>query len=303
MPVGKMVFESLSRGWYLTKLSFSIINQEKKLLLLPIISGLCLIAVVLSFIIPLIGVFLWWPKLLADNTAFSIFYYVMYFVFYLVTYFVGVFFNSALIHMATVKLQGGHPTIGEGLRKAGENIGLIFKWALLAATVGLILKAIQQKAGFIGRIVIGFIGAAWSIAIYFVVPIIIYEKQSGFGAVKRSLQIMRNTWGEALGGGLGMGIIFFLLALIGVVLLFVGIYAAIAMNSLWIFVGFLLGTIFYWLFLAILASAAHGVLVAALYRYAVTGQLSPGFQQSIYTNPWAGQQGAQAPNYNAPRPY
>ena len=97
---------------------------------------------------------------------------------------------------------------------------------------------------------------------------------------------MKATWGEALAGTFGMGIIFGLLALIGIPLIIAGVYLAIATGNFWVAVGFIVGTFIYWLTLAIFAAAAEGILLAALYRYAVTGQISPGYGAAIYQNPW-----------------
>ena len=279
-------FDRLSRGWYLTKVSLHILREEKQLLLLPVISGITLGLVVLSFVVGIFGLVFWGNLLNIGGGAGSVLLIVLVFLFYIVTYFVAIYFNAALIHCATIKLQGGKPTLGEGFRQANQSLKLIFMWALTAATVGMIIQAIQQRAGIVGKIIGAIAGVAWSIAVYFAVPIIIYERLTPFKALKRSVEIMRKTWGEALAGTFGMGIIFVLLALIGIPLIFVGIYIAVAVGNWWIFAGFLIGAIVYWMVLAIFASAAEGILLAALYRYAVTGQLSPGYGPAMYQNPW-----------------
>jgi hypothetical protein len=279
-------FERLSRGWYLTKVSLKILREEKQLLLLPLVSGITLGVVALSFIIGLFGLMFWTGAVTSQGTLGTVLLIVLGFLFYVVTYFIGIYFNAALVHCATIKLQGGKPTLGDGFAKANESLKLIFMWALVAATVGMIIRAVQERLGILGKIIGVIAGIAWSIAVYFAVPVIIYERLSPWAAVKRSTQIMRATWGESMAGNFGMGIIFGLLALLGIPLIIAGVYLAVVTGNFWIALAFIIGTIIFWLMLAIFASAAEGILLAALYRYAVSGQVSPGFGQAMYQNPW-----------------
>jgi len=280
-------FERMSRGWYLTKVSLKILREEKQLLLLPVVSGITLGLVVLSFVIGLVGLMFWTKVVTSQGSLGTVLMIILGFLFYVVTYFIGIYFNAALVHCATIKLQGGKPTLGDGFRKANESLKLIFMWAVVAATIGMIIRAIQERLGILGKIIGVIAGIAWSIAIYFAVPVIIYERLGPWAAVKRSTQIMRATWGESLAGNFGMGIIFGLLALLGIPLIIAGIYIGAVTGNFWVIVGFVIGTIVYWLTLAVFAAAAEGILLAALYRYAVSGQVSPGFGQAMYTNPWA----------------
>jgi hypothetical protein len=291
--------DRLGRGWALTKTSLRIIREEKQLLLLPVISGITLALVIMSFVAGFFGLVVSASLFSAmDGTAATILLIILGFLFYVVTYFVGIYFNAALIHCATIKLQGGKPTLGEGFRAANQALGKLFAWAAVAATVGMIISAIQSRGGIIGKVVGTIAGIAWSIAIYFAVPVILYERLSPFPAVRRSVEIMRKTWGEALGGTFGMGIIFGLLALAGMIPLMLGIVLAVNTSNIWILVAFVIITIIYWIALAIFYSAAQGVLLAALYRYAVTGAVSPGFAAAVYSNPWS-----QAATWQAPPPY
>jgi len=290
--------ERMGRGWSLTKTSFRIIREEKQLLWLPVISGITLVCLVLSFVAGLVGLFVWGDLFGAAGGAGVAVVVVLGFLFYIAVYFVGIYFNAALIHCATIKLQGGKPTLGDGFRAANQALGKLLAWAAVAATVGMIISAIQQRGGIIGKIVGTIAGVAWSIAIFFAVPVILYEKLGPFSAVRRSVEIMRRTWGEAFGGTLGMGIIFFLLALAGIIPFVGGLALGISIGNVWVAVAFIILTLVYWLALAIFYSAAQGVLLAALYRYAVTGAVSPGFAAAVYTNPWSA-----AATWQAPPPY
>ena len=85
------------------------------------------------------------------------------FLFYLANYFVIVFFNVALVSAASSRLAGGHATINDGLEVAWQRKGKIFQWALLSATVGIVLRMIEERASWLGRLVGGLIGMAWTL--------------------------------------------------------------------------------------------------------------------------------------------
>ena len=97
------------------------------------------------------------------------------FLFYLINYFIIVFFNVGLVHYAKMILEGKETSVSEGIQYATTRAGTILAWASLAATVGIILKTIQERSGAIGSIIVSIIGMVWSIATFFVVPVIAYE--------------------------------------------------------------------------------------------------------------------------------
>lgn len=128
------------------------------------------------------------------------------FAFYIINYFVIVFFNVGLVYCAKRILDGEKTSVGEGINFAFSRISTIFAWALLAATVGIILKTIQERAGAIGGVITGLIGMVWGIATFFVVPVIAFEDVSPIQAVKRSGQIIKEKWGESLGANFSFGL-------------------------------------------------------------------------------------------------
>jgi hypothetical protein len=207
---------------------------------------------------------------------------VVLFVYYLVAFFVGLFFNAAVIGAAMIRLNGGHPTLSDGLRVARENVGRIFLWALFAATVAMIIRMIQERVGIIGKIIMGIVGIAWSLATFFVVPVLIYEKLGPWAAVKRSASIFRRTWGETFTGQFTMGGIFVLAGLLGILPILLGLALG---GMLGLVIGGVVAFV-YWVVLGIVASAANSILIAALYRYATTGKVAEEFQGlPIFTMP------------------
>ena len=227
--------DRISNGWKLAMSSFKILKANQQLILFPILSGISLVLVIGSFFTFMLADAGWDIDNLGGFSRTG--YYAVLFLFYVVNYFIVVFFNMALIHCTRLYLQGEEVTIGKGIQFSISRIGAIFSWALVAATVGLILRAIQENSGILGKIVTGIIGIVWSVATFFVVPIIAYENVGPIDAVKRSSQMMKEKWGESLTAGFSFGLIHFLGLLVICVPLFlvgsimhpiVGIAAAVA---------------------------------------------------------------------------
>lgn len=272
----------LSRGWQLTKMSLRVIRKDKEILIFPVLSGLITLLILASFFI---GTFFTVGISGIEDSTSSWVFYAFWLAFYFLAFFVSIFFNAAIIGCATIRMNGGDPTVRDGLRIASQNVGRILMWALFAATVGLIIKAIQDRVGFLGKIIMGFIGVAWAIVTYFVVPVLIYEHVGPWKAVKRSASILKNTWGEALVGNLGLGAVFFLAMLPGFFLIFLGIYGIVAWGVAAGIVMIVIAVV-YILMIGIIASAAEAVLVAALYRFATTGKISEDFQGFAFEQPF-----------------
>jgi len=264
----------------LAKMSLRVVRKDKEILMFPFLSGLITLLILASFFVG--ALFTWGFDGISDNANQWVF-IAFFAVFYFVAFLLSIFFNAAVIGCATIRMNGGDPTVADGFRIARQNIKQIVLWALFAATVGLILRAIQERVGFIGKLLVGALGAAFTIATYFVVPVFIYEKLGPWASLKRSVSILKNTWGEALVGNLGLGAIFVLLGLVGLIPIFIGV----AFMTLWSVVVGIVVAIVYWLILGLIASAAQSVLVAALYRYATTGKVSEEFEGLSFQNPWS----------------
>jgi len=192
------------------------------------------------------------------------------FLIYVVLFFITFFFGAALVACAMVTLEGGTPTVGYGLGVAASKAGKILAWAVISAIVGLVLQALESRAGILGRIAIRIAGAAWTVATYFVVPVIVFEDVGAWASMKRSWALLKGSWGEALVSYIGMGIVFALLAIGGLIPV---ILVAMVFKTLTVALIAIVAYVVYLVFLAALAATARGVIQAALYRYATTGKL------------------------------
>jgi hypothetical protein len=265
------MLERLHRSWDLAKASLEVVKADKELLWFPIMSALAGLLVAASFIAPVL--YDGWlpgavdrqdPLLFAWGAAF-----------YIASFFVMFYFNTALVGAAMIRLEGGDPTVSDGFRIANERFWHILGYAIIAATVGLILRAIEERVGLIGKIVVGLIGAAWTVATFLVVPVLVVRKVGPLDAVKESVSLLRQTWGENLIGAAGLGLAFFIawivLAAVMIPLMILGAKALGGVAFGVLLVAFIVAGIA----LAVLHATLQGIYSAALYRYATGGQ--PGF--------------------------
>src|SRR5256885_575840 len=174
-------------------------------------------------------------------------------------------------------------TFRDGIALAWERKGTILQWALVAATVGVILRTLEERMGLIGRLIMRLIGIAWALACYFVVPVLAFEDLTPIDAVKRSSKLFRDTWGEKVIGGFSLSMVSLVLMLPGIGLVIAAAFLA-GINGM--MVGLIL-MVLYFLVLSVFMSAVGGIFNAALYRYACFKQVPPAFSEELIVSAWA----------------
>lgn len=256
----------IGRSFQLVRESYRILMEDKELMVLPLISGIFIVVAVAAIAL---GLGITASHLPRRGPAL----YVPAFLFYVVIYAIGIFFQAAVVAGATERMQGGDPTVGSALAAASRRLGPIVMWAVVAATVGMIIRAIHDRVGFVGKILTALLGTAWSLATFFIVPVLVLEDRSIPESFKRSVSVFRQTWGESVVGGttLGAAAVCAWLTLIAIS----GLLAmAIGMPALAVFFIGAVG-------LMIFFSALQGVYVASLYRFATGGGASSGLSPSL----------------------
>ena len=273
------MFTRIANGWELTKESFQVLKMDRELLVFPLVSGITCLLVLASFALPL-GNSPYASVIFNDGISNDPVVYLILFAFYFLNYFVIVFFNSALVACAIIRLKGGDPTVSDGFRAASSRLPQIMGWALLSATVGLVLRIIESRSERAGQFAAALLGAGWSIATYFVVPILVVERTGAVDAVKRSLSVLRKTWGEALAANFGIGFLSFLVSLLALVPMILG-GMAIAGDQV-VLGGVLITAGVAWLlFVALISSTLDTILLAALYLYAEDGTVPRHFDNRL----------------------
>jgi hypothetical protein len=245
-----------SNGWTIALNSFKVLKENRQLIIFPILSGVSIIVILASFIAAVFGFSGWNIDNLPDDPA--VVSYVLLFAFYIVNYFVIVFFNMALIHCTSLYFKGQEVTVRQGIDFSISRIGSIFAWAVFAGIVGGVLRVIQENAGSLGKIITGLVGVVWSIATFFVVPVIAYENIGPIAAFKRSANLMKEKWGERIGAGFS----FFLINLVGVVAIAI---VALIIGAVNVIAGVLIAVLGILLLLTIM-SAVKTIFISAIYH-------------------------------------
>jgi hypothetical protein len=280
------------RSWQLAKESAKVLMADKELIFFPILSAcISFVAVIiLSSILAAVGLFV--PGA-ADalsqansdgGNSGTVVGIIILFIFYLVTSFIVTYFTSGLVGAAIIRLRGGDPTFGDGIRIANQHVGAIFTFALMAATVGVISSLIrgnQRNRSVLRDVAASLTTMAWNIASFLAIPIIVSRPVSAFEAVKQSTLMLRKTWGEQIIGSAGIGVVFiipFIVLVIG------GIFGIVALlnagQGTAALVLFVLIIILIAL-LAIVQTALSGIYKAAIYLYAAEDVETPAFDPAL----------------------
>lgn len=275
------MISKFSRSVELIQASAKVLRSDKELLILPLLSGIAAVVVCTTLI---------WQAFVSGalpalengepirplSTAF----YIWLFAFYFAQYFVIIFFNTALVGAAIARLSGGDPTVSSALALAWSRIVPIVGYALISATIGLLLRMLAERLGFLGRLIVFGAGLAWTVATFLVVPVLAAEGVGPIKAIGRSGELLNETWGENIVGNSGIDVV---TSLIGLVIAFVGLAGFMLFDAGSFSTGVAivaLATVAM-LMLIIVSTALSGVYSGAVYYYALTGEAPDGFDKGL----------------------
>jgi hypothetical protein len=282
--------DKIRRSWALVKASWAVLKADKELALFPIISAICVaiaIAIIGGGFMLVTGD---GAQEIADrfdensNRGWSIGDIVTLFIIYFVTVLIATFFNAALIGATLKRLRGGDPTFRDGLRLASGRIGSIVGYAAIAATVGLVIQLIRSRSDTLGNIGAGILGAAWGVATFLVVPVLVAEDIGPADAFRRSGSLLKKTWGEQIAGNFSLGLIGFLAALAVALVGGLLISLAAAVDSTIAIGGAITLVIIAAAVIAVIFRALNAIYKAAVYEYAADGIAASAFGQDALTH-------------------
>jgi len=276
------MLDRFARSCQLLKASWEVLRKDRELLLLPVLSVLALVLVLFLSAMLMWGSGIRVPEtqgrdllqlLQANPLVLAWFFFLS-----LMAYFVAFFFNTALVGAALQRLEGGDPTVGSALALACQRIGSIFGYAVISATVGLLMSLIVERiGGIVGRLLGVGISFAWTVATFLAVPILAAEGVGPIKAIGESAALLRKTWGENVIGNIGISLA---MSVIGSAIMIFGFLIGLAASQHGhpeFFVPILVGTGFLFLVSALVGAALRGIYVAAVYYYAVAGEPRWGF--------------------------
>ena len=258
----------------LAKVSWRVLRKDRELLLIPVLSFLASIAVL---------ALIWLPTLSAVDTSAlegeredpGAVLLVVGIITAMALSVITVFFNGALVAGAHERLSGGDPTVRSALGRAFSRLPGLLPWAILTGTVGLILQAVRERAGWLGRFVVNMVGMAWKTATFLVVPAIVIDDHGAISGLKASAALLKRTWGENIAARVGFGLLGFV-AIIPAVLV---VGATGALGGAALVLGILVA-IPYLALVVVVLTALNAVFQTALYLYATTGSVPTGFDDS-----------------------
>ena len=281
MPPEQIKLGKFQASKMIVKQSWEVLNKDMEIMWFPIISFFTTIIAIVAM-----GAIYYFVVLGGNLEVFShgrenvnnVAVYGTLLIFYIVTFFIVNFFEAGLFIIVQGRFSGNNLGFMDGLRGAGKNFIKIFYWSLISATVGVILRIIEDKFKLIGRIVSSILGAAWGILTYFSLPSMIVGNLSVKDSFKESAAIIRKTWGETLivnfGVGLFFGVLTFaLLALSVGTIVLIPTYQVIVTTVVLFFLALFM--------MAIISSTLSSIFKLALFNYARTGQVPSGFSEEL----------------------
>lgn len=271
------MFDKFSRSWELVKASAGVLRSDKELMLFPLISGFATLVVMATFLIPVFALRIFENGIGVGGAVVG-------FLFYFCQYSVIIFFNCALVGAAMIRLDGGDPTLRDGFDAAKSKLPSILGYAAIAATVGVLLQALKSRDNnFLVRLIGSGLGAAWTLATFMVVPLLVSRNIGPIDALKESVTLLKRTWGENAIGNVGIGAAFglitFAVMLIGAGLAFLAFQVSPVLAII-VAAVFVIGV----LLLGVYQAALSGIYSAALYRYAVSHEAPAAFQGGMLEN-------------------
>lgn len=293
------------RSWILFVRSLSVIQQNKTLLWFPLVSGAFTCLIVLFFVLPLA---FWdtghsftesahWRSLAEhfmvmgeqnDPTGLTLLGLACGAVVYLTSIILATFFNVAFYNEILHALNDNPVSISRGLRVALSKLKAILMWSMLTGIVGITIKALEEKLGFVGRWIMKLIGIAWSVAAVFAIPVIIREDKSvnPLGFLKRSAIMLKQTWGESLIGFLGIrfGTVVCLLGSLALFAMPLGI--GLALRNVWLVIAAIALEFLCLVVITYLVNVASQVYRCALFIYASEGVVPGPYDQDMMDLAW-----------------
>ena len=308
------------RSWLLLKISLRVIFQNKKLLIFPVIISVLTLGILLFFLAPValrptgyayteskhwekVGSGLFEKTETGRSTIVTqngvshsskVQWHIsreaaLYGVFmYFAAMYFATFFNVAFYHEILAALRGQPVSITRGMLYACKCWHAVLLWTLLASVVGVIIRVIEERLGFIGRIIAGIVGTVWSVASIFVVPAIAYDPKvvNPFRLLRESANSLRQTWGETLIGYVGVSFGHFLILLLSIIPMTAAAIAAAWWQNFWI----IAVAVVVWIALlscwGYLTSVASQVYKGALYLYATERTLPAGYDEDLLGLAW-----------------
>jgi hypothetical protein len=266
----------IARGFRLARIALEVLASDRRLLLLPMLSAFCaLLALVATATLA--------RRLHTGPEAVRVIAPV-----WLAAYavsFITIFFNVALVHVVAARWRGETAGLADGVAAARGRCGAIAGWAVLTTTVGIVLQLIERLTLGISQIVLRLVAdVAWSVASFFVVPVLVVERRGPVRSLRRSGQVVRERWAEGLGGvtPIALATLMVVLPLFGLIFIGLVFYATgLTLPGLLAMGGGVMAIVA----VCIVSGAVSQVFTLAVFQHATGGPCYEGFPAADLERP------------------
>ncbi len=288
------MFQNIKAGWALGKQVRKLVFSDRRLLLYPVLMAV----VVFAEMLLIFGSLVFGPFVGLRSLG-AISYMAALFIFYLVSTFTSTYVLVALLIGFRAYASGKPISIGESFSAASQYSKYILEWALFYSIVLMIIRALEQRLGNVGRLVLGLAaGIALSVAAAFVVPVIIDNKLGPISAMKESASFFLKNFGRTLGGLVYSDLYNLMFIASGMILIVLSaaiilpIYSIVAIPL--IIIGFAI-----MVFGVIMNYLTSNVFKLILYDYVRQGTLPSGIDRSLVEKSLAGKKNNNPGNSRA----
>ncbi len=203
------------------------------------------------------------------------------------------FMKAALTASTNAQLTQQASGLGSGISAVFRHFFAILGWLIISGLAGFVLGFRSTSSngnpveGIASNMAQGFLDSAWKVITFLTIPVIVAEQVGPINAIKRSSQLVRETWGRQLVGKYGIdaavgsitGAALLVIVALGGALTFftrsanVGIIAALVLISTLMCIG-------------ALRAALLTIYQIVLYRYA-NKQNIPGYAPNAFQDVFA----------------
>jgi len=306
------------RSWALAQICFTVLGRNKKLLVFPVVTFCFWVVMIALFFAPLavagislsrsshpvppsktalLNVDVTGPVAMHVPDSRSGFNgnlnvavtgrWIFWLTIYVGAMLVSTFANVAFYHEILSALRGGNVSVRNGISFALSRWKSILLWSLFAGFIGLIIRTIEEKVGFIGKIVTALLGAAWSTACVFVIPVLVESNSTNpVGALKKSATILLRTWGEAIIGFAGLRVGDAIVGFSSVFMIVVALALGAWLHTIWLPAAVVISWLLVLFAYSYVMTVASHIYRGALYLYASEGLLIQGFSADMMNDCW-----------------
>lgn len=260
-------FGSIHVGSRLVSVCWRVIAEEPGLLCIPVI----VLAVSGLAVVGYADVFHGIDNLVSNNKYVTAVHVFPLLAFVLTANVVG---QAVIVAAATARLNGGYLSLGGAWARAGIQLPRLILFGVVYAcerTFTFLLRSKQRWSP--ATIAANLIDHAWDFATFLAIPVLLYEDLPVFKSIERSGRLVAKRWGVQLTANAVINIAIFFYSLPLFVLAFIVLAAYSIPVGLALFAAIAIGQ-------SVVAATLTGVLSAALYRFATTGAVAPGFSES-----------------------